>query len=88
MAEVEIPEEEIELLKTAFQFCLQETISSIAGLTIYTAGYLGAQLDDDEIMGRDGALFSETRGSILRASSLISSRPSRNPFRRVTCWFS
>jgi hypothetical protein len=51
LAEVEIPEEEIELLKTAFQFCLQETISSIAGLTIYTAGYLGAQLDDDEIMG-------------------------------------
>jgi len=51
LAEVEIPAQEIQLLKTAFQFCVQETLSAIAGLSIYTSGYLRAELEDDEIIG-------------------------------------
>ncbi len=67
MAEVEIPEEEIRLLKTAFQFCVQETLSSIAGLTIYTAGYLRPQLEDDEIIGpRWSTIQGDPRLNIAR----------------------
>lgn len=51
MAEVEIPAQEIQRLKTAFQYCVQETLSAIAGFSIYTSGYLRAELEDDEIIG-------------------------------------
>lgn len=51
MAEVEIPPQEIQLLKTAFQFCVQETLSAVGAFTVYTSGYLQAELEDDEVIG-------------------------------------
>lgn len=51
MGDLEIPEQEIKLLKDAFQFYVKESCSVIADLTVYTSGYLRAELEDDDMMG-------------------------------------
>jgi len=61
LAELATPEQEIESLKTAFQFFIQEGVSVIAGLTVYTLGYLTAELEDDEIIGPRWKTSQEAR---------------------------
>ena len=65
----EIPEQEISLLKETFKHTVQEAISYIQPLTLYTSGYLRAELEDDEIIGPRWGTVSETRLNLIRLQS-------------------
>lgn len=64
-----VSKEEISTLKAAFKNTLQEALVYIESLTLYTSGYLRAELQDDEIIGPRWGTVSETRLNLVRLQS-------------------
>jgi hypothetical protein len=65
----EISEHEISLLKETFRQTVQESILYIQPLTLYTSGYLRAELQDDDIIGPRWGTITETRLNLVRLQS-------------------
>lgn len=62
-------EQEILLLKETFKNTVNEAILYIQPLTLYTSGYLRAELQDDEIIGPRWGTVTETRLNLIRLQS-------------------